>query len=47
MNSFMVWSQLQRRKITELTPDLHNTVISRQLGEKWRQLSEDQRRPYV
>lgn len=47
MNPFMVWSQYQRRIICEKTPDLHNTVISKQLGQKWRELSEDEKQPFV
>uniref|UniRef100_T1GQV9 HMG box domain-containing protein n=1 Tax=Megaselia scalaris TaxID=36166 RepID=T1GQV9_MEGSC len=47
MNPFMVWSQYQRRIICEKTPDLHNTVISKQLGQKWRELSDDEKQPFV
>ncbi|KAE9551149.1 hypothetical protein FO519_005636 [Halicephalobus sp. NKZ332] len=47
MNAFMVWSQLERRKICEHQPDMHNAEISKQLGTRWRQLTEDQKAPYV
>lgn len=47
MNPFMVWSQYQRRIICEKTPDLHNTVISKQLGQKWRELTDDEKQPFV
>lgn len=47
MNPFMVWSQLERRKICEVTPDMHNAEISKQLGAKWKEMSEDDKKPYV
>ncbi len=47
MNAFMVWSQIERRKIIEIQPDIHNAEISKCLGRKWRTLSEDERQPYV
>ena len=43
----MVWSQLERRKIIESFPDSHNAEISKNLGKKWRELTEEQRRPFV
>ena len=47
MNAFMVWSQIERRKIVAVQPDLHNAEISKRLGRRWRQLTDDDRRPYV
>ena len=41
MNPFMVWSQLERRKIIESFPDSHNAEISKNLGRKWRGLTEE------
>jgi transcription factor SOX4/11/12 (SOX group C) len=47
MNAFMVWSQLERRKIIEVTPDKHNAEISKELGRRWKLLSESLRKPYI
>ena len=47
MNAFMVWSQLERRKIIEVTPDKHNAEISKELGRRWRLLPESVRQPYI
>ena len=47
MNAFMVWSQIERRKMSLLQPDLHNAEISKQLGARWRQLGPADRRPFV
>ena len=47
MNAFMVWSQLERRKIIEVTPDKHNAEISKELGRRWKLLPEDTRQPWV
>ncbi|XP_064078911.1 transcription factor Sox-3-like isoform X2 [Macrobrachium nipponense] len=46
MNAFMVWSQMERREIVKFAPDMHNAEISKQLGRRWKMLSEEQRRPY-
>lgn len=47
MNAFMRWSQLERRKIIELNPDAHNAEISKNLGKKWRTLTDEERQPFV
>ena len=47
MNAFMVWSQLERRKIVENNPDKHNAEISKELGRRWKLLDEEARQPYI
>ncbi|QQP57506.1 Uncharacterized protein FKW44_002519, partial [Caligus rogercresseyi] len=47
MNAFMVWSQLERRKIIEITPEKHNAEISKELGRRWKLLGQKDRQPYI
>lgn len=47
MNAFMVWSQIERRRICEELPEMHNAEISKRLGKMWRMLSDTERKPYV
>ena len=47
MNAFMVWSQIQRKKITMEYPDMHNAEISRRLGKLWKMLTEAEKQPFV
>lgn len=47
MNAFMVWAQLERRKMTLEYPDMHNAEISRRLGKLWRLLGEEEKQPFI
>lgn len=47
MNAFMVWSQIERRKICEIQPDMHNAEISKRLGRRWKTLDDEARRPFI
>lgn len=46
MNAFMVFSQLERKKIIEVTPDKHNAEISKELGRRWKLLTDEGKVPY-
>ena len=47
MNAFMVWSQLERRKISEVSPDMHNAEISLRLGKRWKMMNDKDKKPYI
>lgn len=47
MNAFMVWSQMERKKICYAHPDLHNAEISKRLGKEWKSLSDHDKAPFV
>ncbi|XP_040568744.1 uncharacterized protein [Lepeophtheirus salmonis] len=47
MNAFMVFSHIERKKIVEFQPDIHNAEISKNLGKKWKELTDEFKIPYI
>lgn len=46
MNAFMIWSMKCRALIAQVTPQLHNAIISTKLGAAWRQFHDEEKAVY-
>ena len=47
MNAFMVWCRPRRKCIAQDNPNMHHKEISRKLGLEWKQLTDDEKRPFI
>ncbi|XP_061610406.1 transcription factor SOX-11b [Phyllopteryx taeniolatus] len=47
MNAFMVWSKMERRKIMQQSPEVHNAEISKRLGKRWKSLDKSEKGPFI
>ena len=45
-NAFMLFSAAKRADIKEANPDMKSTDISKQLGVLWKELSDDDKKPF-
>jgi transcription factor SOX4/11/12 (SOX group C) len=47
MNAFMVFSHYERKRLISECPELQNIQLSKELGRRWNNLTEQQRQPFV
>ena len=46
MNAFMAWSKDERKKMVEEGSSLNNSLMSRILGHRWKQLGEEEKKAW-
>jgi hypothetical protein len=46
MNAFMIWSKDERKKLMKEFPNKHNSIVSKELGLKWRSMTAEEKQPF-
>ena len=47
MNAFMVFSHHERKRVIAEDPKIENIQISKELGKRWKNLTDEEREPYI
>ena len=47
MNSFMLWSKSERKRLAQENPEKDNSEVSTMLGHKWKEMSAQDKQPFV
>ncbi|VDK49032.1 unnamed protein product [Anisakis simplex] len=46
LNAYMIWTKQERKKILESDPSLKMHEVSRMMGEKWKVMTEKEKKPF-
>jgi len=46
MNSYLFYTKLNREKIKKENPDLKSSDVVKEMGKRWKNISDDDKAPY-